>query len=255
MLLSRPTCHVHNVHTLLQTKVGNAASRKAGGVEGIVNGMDPTDWNPTVDKYLDVTYDAETVEEGKALAKETLQAELGLDVSLYSFPFLLRSSILLKGTMLTWCQELAWTLRHVPVSVRHEYHCMHLQKIIAAPLNCWKCACQAASALQSTQRHHSVLCFSAPASGLYRSEDGMSGCYVVWQVDPSKPIFGFIGRLEEQKGIDILLEALPDIAQTNGIQACCLQNRHLYPAVTVSSPRPLSAFPSAALTLICQAIP
>lgn len=54
--------------------------REAGGAEGIVNGMDITDWNPAVDKFLDVKYDASTLEEGKALAKETLQAELGLDV-------------------------------------------------------------------------------------------------------------------------------------------------------------------------------
>ena len=45
-----------------------------------MNGMDVTDWSPDVDKYLDVTYDKDTVEEGKAVAKETLQAELGLDV-------------------------------------------------------------------------------------------------------------------------------------------------------------------------------
>ena len=56
------------------------ARRAAGGAEGIVNGMDSTDWNPAVDKFLDVQYDARTVEEGKAIAKETLQAELGLEV-------------------------------------------------------------------------------------------------------------------------------------------------------------------------------
>ena len=50
-------------------------------MEGIVNGMDTTDWSPNVDKFLDVKYDADTVDEGKALAKETLQAELGLPVS------------------------------------------------------------------------------------------------------------------------------------------------------------------------------
>lgn len=50
-------------------------------MEGIVNGMDTTDWSPNVDKFLDVKYDAETVDEGKALAKEALQAELGLPVS------------------------------------------------------------------------------------------------------------------------------------------------------------------------------
>ena len=43
--------------------------------------MDTTDWNPSVDKFLDVRFDANTVEEGKAIAKETLQAELGLPVS------------------------------------------------------------------------------------------------------------------------------------------------------------------------------
>lgn len=32
------------------------------------------------------------------------------------------------------------------------------------------------------------------------------------------PVFGFIGRLEEQKGVDILLEALPEIAKTGGVQ-------------------------------------
>ena len=42
--------------------------------------MDTTDWNPSVDKFLDVKFDADTVEEGKAIAKETLQAELGLPV-------------------------------------------------------------------------------------------------------------------------------------------------------------------------------
>ena len=51
-------------------------------MEGIVNGMDTTDWSPNVDKFLDVKYDADTVDEGKALAKEALQAELGLPVSL-----------------------------------------------------------------------------------------------------------------------------------------------------------------------------
>ena len=47
-----------------------------------MNGMDTTDWSPNVDKFLDVKYDADTVEEGKALAKEALQAELGLPVSI-----------------------------------------------------------------------------------------------------------------------------------------------------------------------------
>ena len=52
----------------------------AGGLEGICNGIDTQEWSPFCDKYLDVKYDAESMEEGKAIAKETLQAELGLDV-------------------------------------------------------------------------------------------------------------------------------------------------------------------------------
>lgn len=82
-----------------------------GGFEGIVNGMDPTEWNPAKDKYLDLPYDEETVVEGKAAAKAALQAEVGLPV------------------------------------------------------------------------------------------------------DPTVPLFGYIGRLEEQKGVDIMLEAIKDIAK------------------------------------------
>ena len=48
------------------------------GMEGIVNGMDPTEWNPAVDKFIDVPYDKNTVVEGKAAAKQALQAEVGL---------------------------------------------------------------------------------------------------------------------------------------------------------------------------------
>ena len=51
---------------------------KAGGIEGIVNGMDPTEWNPAKDKFIDVPYDKTTVVEGKAAAKQALQAEVGL---------------------------------------------------------------------------------------------------------------------------------------------------------------------------------
>lgn len=65
----------------LDAETAACICRQAGGVEGIVNGMDTTDWSPNVDKFLDVKYDADTVDEGKALAKETLQAELGLPVS------------------------------------------------------------------------------------------------------------------------------------------------------------------------------
>jgi len=88
--------------------------RGAGGIEGIVNGMDPTEWHPAKDKFLDVKYTASTVHQGKAAAKATLQAEAGLPVN------------------------------------------------------------------------------------------------------PSAPVFGFIGRLEEQKGVDIMLKAIPDIVAAGG---------------------------------------
>lgn len=58
----------------------NGVILEAGGVEGIVNGMELTEWSPDKDKFLDVKYDKETVTEGKANAKELLQAELGLPV-------------------------------------------------------------------------------------------------------------------------------------------------------------------------------
>jgi len=79
------------------------------GMEGIVNGMDPAEWNPAKDKFIDVPYDKTTVVEGKAAAKQALQAEVGL------------------------------------------------------PL------------------------------------------------DPTAPVFGYIGRLEEQKGCDIMFEAIPKL--------------------------------------------
>merc|ERR1719231_549038 len=53
---------------------------KNGGIEGILNGMDPAEWNPAKDKYLDMPYDEDTVIEGKAAAKAALQAEAGLPV-------------------------------------------------------------------------------------------------------------------------------------------------------------------------------
>lgn len=53
---------------------------QAGGAEGIVNGMDVTEWNPKTDKYVPVKYDRNSVFEGKAAAKAALQAEAGLPV-------------------------------------------------------------------------------------------------------------------------------------------------------------------------------
>ncbi|KAI8475913.1 MAG: granule-bound starch synthase [Monoraphidium minutum] len=41
-------------------------------------------------------------------------------------------------------------------------------------------------------------------------------------VDPTTPLFGYIGRLEEQKGADILLAALPQIAAAGGAQVALL---------------------------------
>jgi granule-bound starch synthase len=41
-------------------------------------------------------------------------------------------------------------------------------------------------------------------------------------VDPSAPLFGYIGRLEEQKGVDILLAALPKIAANGKAQIAIL---------------------------------
>jgi len=51
-----------------------------GGIEGILNGMDPAEWDPSKDKFLDMPYDKDTVHIGKAAAKAALQAEAGLDV-------------------------------------------------------------------------------------------------------------------------------------------------------------------------------
>lgn len=56
----------------------NTVINATGGIEGIVNGMDPTEWNPATDKFLDITYDKNTVVMGKAAAKQALQAEVGL---------------------------------------------------------------------------------------------------------------------------------------------------------------------------------
>ncbi|CAL9146242.1 unnamed protein product [Musa hybrid cultivar] len=50
------------------------------GITGIVNGMDTNEWNPSIDKYISVNYDATNVMDAKPLNKEALQAELGLPV-------------------------------------------------------------------------------------------------------------------------------------------------------------------------------
>jgi glycogen synthase len=49
-------------------------------------------------------------------------------------------------------------------------------------------------------------------------------------VDPSKPLFGYIGRLEEQKGVDILMKVCfcpcPDAANSS----CCESAWSCYPS-------------------------
>ena len=45
-----------------------------------MNGMDVKEWDPSTDKFLEVNFNADTVAEGKAAAKATLQQELGLAV-------------------------------------------------------------------------------------------------------------------------------------------------------------------------------
>lgn len=42
------------------------------------------------------------------------------------------------------------------------------------------------------------------------------------QIKPNVPVFGFIGRLEEQKGVDILLKAIPNFINSNNCQVVIL---------------------------------
>lgn len=51
------------------------------GITGIVNGMDVQEWNPSMDKYIDVKYNNKTVMEAKLVLKEALQAEVGLPIN------------------------------------------------------------------------------------------------------------------------------------------------------------------------------
>lgn len=47
-------------------------------LSGILNGIDPDEWNPAADPHLAAHYDADTAAEGKPLCKASLQRELGL---------------------------------------------------------------------------------------------------------------------------------------------------------------------------------
>ena len=47
-------------------------------LSGILNGIDPHEWNPATDPHLAANYNAETVGQGKPICKAALQKELGL---------------------------------------------------------------------------------------------------------------------------------------------------------------------------------
>ncbi|MCE5303442.1 MAG: glycogen synthase GlgA [Planctomycetaceae bacterium] len=47
-------------------------------LSGILNGIDPQEWNPETDPHLTAHYNAATVDQGKPLCKKALQQELGL---------------------------------------------------------------------------------------------------------------------------------------------------------------------------------
>jgi starch synthase len=49
-------------------------------LSGILNGIDPAEWNPATDPHLRANYDADSFAEGKAENKRALQEELGLPV-------------------------------------------------------------------------------------------------------------------------------------------------------------------------------
>ena len=52
--------------------------RRSDVLSGILNGMDPREWNPATDPHLAANYDAENVGQGKPACKAALQEELGL---------------------------------------------------------------------------------------------------------------------------------------------------------------------------------
>ena len=48
---------------------------------GVLNGIDPTEWNPAVDPHLPVNYTAETVVDRKPLCRDALRHEMGLSTN------------------------------------------------------------------------------------------------------------------------------------------------------------------------------
>lgn len=53
---------------------------RSADLRGILNGIDPSVWNPAVDSHLAQRYDGSTVVSGKAVCKAALQREAGLPV-------------------------------------------------------------------------------------------------------------------------------------------------------------------------------
>lgn len=51
---------------------------RAGDLVGILNGIDPREWSPSVDAHLPLRYDIDTLEVGKAACKRALQERLQL---------------------------------------------------------------------------------------------------------------------------------------------------------------------------------
>lgn len=59
-------------------------NHRSADLVGIINGIDPEEWNPKTDTYIPATYDARTLE-NKRENKTALQRQLGLPVSADSF--------------------------------------------------------------------------------------------------------------------------------------------------------------------------
>jgi starch synthase len=51
---------------------------RQGVLSGILNGIDPHEWDPATDPHLPANYNADTVAEGKPICKAALRKELGL---------------------------------------------------------------------------------------------------------------------------------------------------------------------------------
>ncbi len=65
--------------------------------------------------------------------------------------------------------------------------------------------------LQFKYNAETVEAGKAYAKALLQKEAGLP-------VDPKAPVFGFIGRLEEQKGVDIMLAAIGKIPKSSNAQ-------------------------------------